>query len=148
VTCERPAGTVLERGTLVIARGERKPLDLCALRFSLALERRSLPRALAAGLRARARCSVGCAAAATLSVDNATARRYGLTRRRSGRVVVARGSGGREFRGAKRFAVRFTTTARRKLRNASRLRVRLSSSASAGSTDRRTQTRTVTLRGG
>lgn len=148
VTCERPAGTVLARGMLVIARGEHKTLDLCALRFSLALERRPLQRALTVGLRARASCSVGCAAAATLSVDNATARRYGLTRRRGGRVVVARGNGGREFQGAKRFGVRFTAAARRRLRNASRLRARLSSSASAGSTDRRTQTKTVTLTGG
>jgi hypothetical protein len=148
VTCERPAGTALARGTLVIARGERKTLDLCALRFSLALERRPLKTALARGLPVRATCSVGCAAAATLSVDNATARRYGLTRRRSGRVVVARGSGGREFHGAKRFGVRFMTAARRRLRNASRLRLRLSSGASAGSTDRRTQTRTLTLTGG
>jgi zinc carboxypeptidase len=145
LTCERPAGTVVARGTLVIARGERTTLDLCALRFSLAVERRSLQRALGRGLRGRARCSVGCAARATLTLDNATARRYGLTRRRSGRVVVARGSGGREFHGDKRFSVRFTTAARRQLRSARRLRLRLSASATAGSTDRLTVTRALVL---
>jgi hypothetical protein len=145
VTCERSVGTVLARGTLVIARGERKALDLCALRFSVELGRRPLQRALARGLPARARCSVACAAAAALSVDNATARRYGLTHRRSGRVVVARGSGGREFDGTRRFAVRFTATARRRLRAATRLHLRLSATGSADSTDRRTQTRSLTL---
>jgi hypothetical protein len=145
VTCERPAGSVVARGTLVIGRGERKALDLCALRFSLTLARRPLPRALARGLSARARCSVDCAAVATLTLDNATARRYGLTRRRSGRVVVARGSGGREFDGSRRFGVRFTAAARRRLRDATRLRLRLRAGGSAGSTDRRTLTRTVTL---
>jgi len=145
VTCERPAGTVVTRGQLVIARGERKTLELCALRFSLAVDRRSLPRALARGLRARARCSVGCTASVTLSVDNATARRHGLTSGRSGRVVVARGSGGREFTGRKRFNVRFTKAARRQLRGARRLRLRVSAGGNAGSTDRRTVRRTLTL---
>jgi hypothetical protein len=145
VTCERPTGTVFARGTLVVARGQRSALDLCALRFSVTLERRSLGRALGRGLRASARCSAGCAATATLTVDNATARRYGLTRRRGGRVVVARGSGGREFDGFKRFSVRFTTAARRQLRSARRLRLRLSAGAAAGSTDRRTVTRALVL---
>ena len=39
VTCERPAGNVLARGSVVVGRGERKALDLCALRFSLAVDR-------------------------------------------------------------------------------------------------------------
>jgi hypothetical protein len=148
VTCERPAGTVLARGTLVIARGERTALDLCALRFSVALERRPLEQALGRGLRARARCSAGCAATATLTVDGETARRYGLRVRRSGRVVVARGSAGRAFRGARRFHVHFTAPARRRLRGVRRLRLRLRASAAAGGTDRRSVTRTVVLRRG
>ncbi|MEA2243449.1 MAG: hypothetical protein QOD24_3005, partial [Solirubrobacteraceae bacterium] len=128
-----------------IARGARTTLDLCALRFSVALERRPLEQALGRGLRARARCSAGCATTATLTVDHATARRYGLTHRGSGRVVVARGSGGREFHGTRRFNVRFTTSARRRLSGARRLRLRLRASAAAGSTDRRSVTQTVVL---
>ncbi|HWC25603.1 MAG TPA: M14 family zinc carboxypeptidase, partial [Solirubrobacteraceae bacterium] len=62
VTCERPAGRVLARADVVVGRGERKTLELCALRFSLALERRRLARALERGLRARARCTLPCSA--------------------------------------------------------------------------------------
>ena len=75
-------------------------------------------------------------------------RALGLTRPRSGRVVVGRGSGGREFHGTRRFDVRFTTAARRRLRGVRRLRLRLRASAAAGRTDRRSVTRTVVLRRG
>jgi hypothetical protein len=145
VTCERPAGTVFARGSLVIARGESKPLDLCALQFGLVAEHRTLSRALARGVPVRAHCSLACAASATLSVDNAGGRRLGLTRKRSGRVVVARGKGGREFKGNRRFIVRFTKSARTHLRGARRLRLRLGATGLAGSTDRRTQSSTITL---
>jgi hypothetical protein len=145
VTCERPAGTVVARGQVVIARGERKPLDLCALQFSLRSEHRRLGAALTRGVALRARCSLSCAATANLSVDNATARRLGLTKKRSGRVVVARGKGGKAFKGSKRFSVRFTTSARSHLRGARRVKVRLSATGRAGATDRQTLTSFLTL---
>jgi hypothetical protein len=146
VTCERPAGTVYARGQLVIARGERKPLDICGLQFSLISEHRTLSRSLARGLPIRAHCSVACAASATLSVDGATARRLGLSRNKgSARVVVARGRSGREFEGNRRFSVRFTKSARAHLRGSRRLRVRLSAKASAGGSDRRALASALTL---
>jgi len=145
VTCERPAGTVLARAQVVIGRGERKALDLCALSFSLAIDRRRVAPALERGLPANARCSVVCAATVNLSVDNATARRLGLTRGTK-RITVARGSAGRSFRGRKRFSVRFTTAARRGLRVARRVRLQLTATGLAGSTDRQVVRRTVTLR--
>ncbi|HEX8159085.1 MAG TPA: M14 family zinc carboxypeptidase [Solirubrobacteraceae bacterium] len=148
LTCERPVGAVIARGSLVIARGERKTLDLCALRFSLAIDHRSLPRALDRGLRARARCSIACAASVTLSVNNATARRYGLAKAVSAkRVVVARGSARRTFKGRRLFNVRFSAVARRGLRGARALALRVTAVGRAGSTDRRSVTRSLTLQG-
>ena len=144
VTCERPAGTVLARGSVVVGRGERRALDLCALRFSVAVEGRRVARALERGLRTRARCTLRCSARVQLSVDNATARRYGLTRR-AGRVVVARGSAGRRFKGRRLFSMRFTRGARRKLRGAARVRLRVTATGLAGTTDRRTIRRSLTL---
>jgi hypothetical protein len=148
LTCERPAGVVLARASLVIGRGQRKTLDLCALSFSLAIDRRSLPGALRRGLRARARCSVACAASVTLSVDNASARRHGLARAVSTkRVVVARGSARRTFKGRRLFNVRFTAAARRRLGGARALRMRMTAVGREGTTDRRTVTRALTLKG-
>jgi hypothetical protein len=135
VTCERPAGNVLARASVVVGRGERKALDLCALRFSLSVDRRSLGRALERGLRARARCTLQCRTTVDLSVDSATARRYGLTRG-ARRVLVARGSAGRSFKGRTLFNVRFTKAARRALRGAGRVRLRVSATGRAGTTDR------------
>ena len=144
VTCERPAGTVIARAGVVVGRGERKALDLCALGFSAAVDRRAVRRALERGLRARARCSLPCDATVQLSVDNATARRFGLTRGTE-RVVVARGSAGRSFKGGKQFSARFTTLARRRLRGARRLVLRVSATGLAGTTDTRTVRRSLTL---
>ncbi|HWC27028.1 MAG TPA: hypothetical protein VG474_10635, partial [Solirubrobacteraceae bacterium] len=130
---------------VVVGRGERKTLELCALRFSLALERRRLARALERGLRARARCTLPCSAAVRLTIDSTAARRHGLTRG-SRPVVVARGSAGRSFTGRTLFGVRFTERARRALSGARSVRLRLSASGRSGSTDRRTLRRTLTLR--
>lgn len=147
VTCERPAGAVVARESLVIGRGERRSLQLCALRFSLALDRRSLARALERGLRARARCSLACAASVTLSIDNATARRHGLAKKVSTkRIVVARGSARRTFKGRRLFNVRFSAAARRRLRGAPSLRMRMTAIGREGTTDRRTVTRALTLK--
>jgi hypothetical protein len=145
VTCERPAGTVLARGSVVVGRGERKALDLCALGFSVAVDRGRLAVALERGLRTRARCTLRCSATVELSIDNASARRLGLTRGTK-RVVVARGSAGRGFTGRKLFSTRFTQAARRKLRGARRLELRVSASGLAGTTDRRTVRRALTLK--
>ena len=94
----------------------------------------------------RAKCSLGCTATANLSVDKATARRLGLTKSKgSGRVVVARGRAGGAFKGRRRFSVRFTPSARTHLRGLRRLKVRLSATAIAGTTDRRTATSALTL---
>ena len=147
ITCERPAGTVLARATIVIARGERKAVDLCALRFAFAVDRRRLSRALRRGLRARARCTPSCAASVTLSVDNATARRHGLTKKGKRRVIVGGGDAKGTFKGRKVFGVRFSKTARRHLRGVRRLRVRLSAVGREGASDTRTITRSMTLAG-
>ena len=145
VTCERPAGSVFARGPVVIARGERKPLDLCALQFTIVSEPRALSAARRRGIAVRATCSLACAASATLSVDNATARRLGLTRKRSGRVVVARGKSGRPSKGSRRFSLRFTRSANAHLRGARRLKVRLSATARSDATDSRTVSSALTL---
>gem|GEM_PF-735659 len=146
VTCERPAGTVFARGPVVIARGERKPLNLCGLQFTAGAERRPLARALSRGVPVRTRCSLACTTTANLSVDNATARRLGLTTtKRAARVVVARGKGAREFKGRRMVSVRFTKSARAHLRGVRRVRVRLSATGRAGTTDRRTVTSAMTL---
>ena len=144
VTCERPAGTVLARASVVVGRGERKRLELCALGFSVTVDPRSVSRGLQRGLRTRARCTLPCAATVNLSVDNTTARRYGLTRG-SERVVVARGGTGRRFMGGTLFSARFTTSARRRLRGARRLTLRVNATGLAGTTDRRTVRRSLTL---
>jgi hypothetical protein len=146
VTCERPAASVYAGGEVVVARGQRAALDLCGLRFAAVGDSRRLGRALSSGLPVRTNCTLACAVTASLSVDNATGRRLGLTGRRSGRVVVARGSARREAKGARRIAVRFTAAARGQLRAARRVRVRLSATGRAGATDRRTVTATLTLR--
>jgi Zinc carboxypeptidase len=146
VTCERPAGTVYARGQVVVARGQRAALDLCGLQFAARAGSRRLGRALAGGLPVRMSCTPACAATANLSVDNATGRRLRLTHKRSGRVVVARGSARRQAKGSRRIALRFTDTARRRLRAARRVRVRLSATGRTGGADRRTVTATLTLR--
>jgi hypothetical protein len=79
-----------------------------------------------------------------VSVDNATARRYGLTRG-ARRVAVARGSAGRSFKGRTLFNVRFTKAARRRLRDARRVRLRVSATGRAGTTDRQALKRSLTL---
>jgi hypothetical protein len=109
----------------------------------VALDRRRIARALERGLRTRARCTLACSATVELSVDNATARRYGLAKG-GGRVVVARGSAGRSFTGRKRFTTRFTKAARQALRGARSVRLRMSATGRAG-TDRRTVRRSLTL---
>ncbi|MGH2919595.1 MAG: hypothetical protein ACRDLS_13510, partial [Solirubrobacteraceae bacterium] len=136
---------VIARARLVIGRGERTSLQLCALSFSLAIDRRVLPRALKRGLRARARCSPSCTVSLTLSIPASVARRYGLTKRRSGRVVLARGAHKKAFSGRKTFTVRFTAPARRRLAGARRLRLRMSAVA-RGSGDKSRVTRTLVLR--
>ena len=145
VTCERPAGTVRARGRLRIARGQRKALDLCGLSFSVAVKRRALGGALRRGLRARARCAYRCKASLTLRLAASTARRHGLTKRRRGSVVVARGARKRAFSGRRSFTVRFTPAARRRLTGARRLALRMSAVARAGSERRRVR-RTIVLR--
>ncbi|HVF78701.1 MAG TPA: M14 family zinc carboxypeptidase [Solirubrobacteraceae bacterium] len=144
VTCERPAGTVLATGSVVIGRGERTALELCALGFSVAVDRRRVAIALDRGLRTRARCTLRCTASVELSIDNASARRLGLTRGTK-RVVVARGSAGRSFTGRKLFSARFTQVARRRLRAARRLSLRVTATGLSGTTDRRNVRRTLTL---
>ncbi|MDQ3676241.1 MAG: M14 family metallopeptidase, partial [Actinomycetota bacterium] len=144
VTCERPAGSVRARGRLRIARGQRKALDLCGLSFSVALKRRAVRSALRRGLRARARCSSSCRASLTLTMAASSARRHGLTKRRSGRIVVARAARKRAFSGRRTFTVRFTPSARRRLAGTRRLRLRMSALARNPS-DKRRISRTIVL---
>lgn len=145
VTCERPAGTVIARGTLRIARGQSETVDLCRLGLSVAVKRRAVRGALRRGLTARARCTLKCRASLTLSLPASVARRYGLTKRRSGRVVVARGARKKAFSGRKSFRVRFTPSARRKLGDARKLRLRISAVAKGGG-DKRQVTRVLVLK--
>jgi len=147
VTCERPQGSVRARTKLRVARGEETALNACGLNLSVAVTRRALGRALRRGLRARVRCAMACKATLTLTLASATARRYGLTKRRTGRIVVARGARRRSFTGRKTIKVRFTRSARRKLVDARRLRPRLSTLARGGGpTERQRVNRTITLR--
>ncbi|MDX6691598.1 MAG: carboxypeptidase [Solirubrobacteraceae bacterium] len=146
ITCERPAGTVLARGSLRIGRGETKALDVCGLNFSFAVKRRKVSTGLRLGLRARARCSTPCTSSVTLSLPAASARRYGLTKRHTGRVDVARGARKKAFMGRRTLTVRFTARARRKLRGASRLRLRVSALGRGTNGDKSRVKRTVVLK--
>lgn len=131
VSCEQPLGTVRARGRLVIARGERKTLDLCVARLSLSIRRRAIAVALRRGLRARARCATRCTLTATVTILSAVARRHGLTRRRSGRVVIAR-AGRTSVAGRRTITLRFSRSASAKLASVRRLRVRVSAVARSG----------------
>ncbi len=146
ITCERPLGTVRARGTLRIARGQNKALDLCGLSLSVAVARRRVGGALRSGLRARTRCSVKCKPSITLSLPASIARRYGLTKKRTGRVIVARGSRSRASTGRRTFTVRFTRAARRKLSDARRLRLRMSALARGGASEKTRVIRTLVLK--
>jgi hypothetical protein len=109
------------------------------------LHARPLRRLLAKGLAVRARCSSACRLALTLTVDTRTARRYGLlghSHRGHRRARLPRhGQGGAVVVGRVRLKlsagkltgarVRFTPRARRSLRRARSLKLRLSGVASA-----------------
>lgn len=146
ITCERPAGTVFAHGTLQIARGETKTLDVCGLNFSVAVKRRVVRNGLRLGLRARSRCSTACTSSLTLSLPSSVARRYGLTKRHTGQVVVARGARKKAFTGRKAYKVRFTARARRKLRGAHRLRLRISAVGRGTNGDKSRVKRTLVLK--
>jgi Zinc carboxypeptidase len=146
ITCERPAGTVLAHGTLQIARGQTKTLDVCGLNFSVVVKRRVVRTGLRLGLRARTRCSTACTSSLTLSLPASVARRYGLTKRHKGQVVVARGARKKAFTGRKAYKVRFTARARRKLRGAHRLRLRISAVGRGSNGDKSRVKRTLVLK--
>jgi hypothetical protein len=145
ITCETPAGQVLTTNPLEVDRGGRVSYDPCSqnlgggfaagsvpgggasgqrggqngnrLGFKIAVDHRSLGRALRFGQRVRVRCAIACRVGVAFLVDNRTARRLGLTRSRKKWVIVARGSLVRQS-GTPRstFDVRYTKAARQRLR--------------------------------
>ena len=111
------------------------------LRFAFALDRRRLRRALRLGIRARVRCTTLCRPGVSLAVNRRTARRYGLRSR-----VVARGAYRRFFSGRRTFTVRFSRDARRKLRRARKVRMRLGAVVIDGNGRKLTARRGIRLR--
>lgn len=124
------------------------PTDPGALLTPGALGRQALRTVLSRGLRVPFACRRGCGLRAELTLDPASARRLRITRRRATRpVVVGRGSV-RFTEGARRgtVRVRLTSTARRRLRSARRVTLRLTLTAIEAGGRRQTATRRLTLR--
>ncbi len=153
LTCERPAGRVLRKTKVEVARGRSVDLGaVCAsapatgsspLKLSVGLDRRSIGRAVAGGLRSRVRCSVTCTVRVRMTADAATAMRLGLTRTRKS-VVVASSPVRKGLRGRGTFTVRFTKRARSALRRVKSGRtVRLTVLASATDRQNRKVSRAV-----
>ena len=110
------------------------------LALAIALDRRSIERALRLGIRARVRCTIDCVPRLALRTSAAAARRHGL-----GSRTVARG-GGSKFSGRRTFQLQFTAGARRKLREVGRMRLTLVGTATDAEGRRVDARRTVTLR--
>jgi hypothetical protein len=108
----------------VVAAGVAKAVGRLPLRFSVALERRALRTALRRGLLARGNCSAPCVLRVALTVDRQTAKRLGLRSR-----TVATGRVARSFSGTRRFSVRFTKVAQRRLARTRRVKLSLAASA-------------------
>jgi murein tripeptide amidase MpaA len=133
LTCEAVDGTVLQSRDVFVARGQTADIgtgcrDLGrgaqagrrgGFRFAAALDTRRMRRALRRGIRARVRCSEPCRAVVALRVKKKVRKRLGLKSRTVARGAVRRAAGRRTFK------VRFKRDARRKLRQARRVRLRI-----------------------
>jgi subtilisin-like proprotein convertase family protein len=107
------------------------------------LPKQSLGTALKHGLRVPVRLSAAATVRATASVTSAVAKRFGLAATRS--VAVARGSK-RARAGAGTVVVKFTTKAKRRLRHARSVKLRIALTATATGRASKKLSRTVTLK--
>ena len=115
--------------------------DTSAPRVTITLARGTkLTKALVSGLSVRVTCSEACTLRGALSVDGATAKKLGLSRRAK-RVVVAKATAAR----AGALTLRFTPAARKRLRRAPQLTLKLVVRASDTSANLSTSTLTLRL---
>ena len=105
--------------------------------------RRSLALALRRGLRVRFGCSEACTVAASAGVDRRTGRRVGLSGR--GRTI-GRGFSAVTKAGSKKFTIKLSRRARRKLAKVRRVRVNLRFKVRDAAGNRRTVNHKITLR--
>jgi hypothetical protein len=129
LTCEKPAGTVLTTQKVTVDRGQKLALgDVCAkgqaagrspLKLSLGIDKRRLDRALAGGLRTRARCSVRCTVRVLLTLDGKTSKRLGLSRT-ARTTVVATTATKKNLVGRRAFTLKFTAKGKTALRRIGR----------------------------
>ncbi len=104
---------------------------------------RSLALALRRGLRVRFGCSEACTVAASAGVDRRTGRRVGLSGR--GRTI-GRGFSAMTKAGSKKFTIKLSRRARRKLAKVRRVRVNLRFKVRDAAGNRRTVNHKITLR--
>ena len=104
---------------------------------------RSLRRALRRGLAVRLHCSEACTMATSVGVNRRTGRRVGLQGRRR---TLGKASGAITAAGSKRLVMRFSRTARRKLRRTRRVRVTLRFTVKDPALNDVTVRRTIILR--
>ena len=117
--------------------------DQVAPQLSLSRISRSLRRALRGGLAVRLRCSEACTMAASAGVSRGTGRRVGLNGRRR---TLGRAFASVTQASSRRLRVRFSRTARRKLRRSRRVRVTLRFTVKDAALNDLTIRRTITLR--
>jgi subtilisin-like proprotein convertase family protein len=107
------------------------------------LPKQSLGTALKHGLRVPLRLNAAATVRATASITSTVAKRFGLAATRS--IVVARGSKHANA-GASTVVVRFTTKAKRRLRHAHSVKIRVQIAATGTGGSRTSLGRSVTLR--
>jgi hypothetical protein len=117
---------------------DQQPPNLSIARIS-----RSLRRALRRGLPVRLHCSEACTMAASAGVNRSTGRRLGLRGRRR---TLGKSAGALTSAGTKRLVMKFSRTARRKLRRTRRVRVTLRFTVKDPALNDLTVRRTIILR--
>jgi subtilisin-like proprotein convertase family protein len=120
------------------------PGTATTLRASFArLPKQRLGTALKKGLRVPVNLTLPARVKATATIGRATAKRFGLAAART--VVIARGSKQAKA-GTSTVLVKFTTKAKRKLRHARSIKLRIAITATGATGARASATRTVTLK--
>ncbi len=120
------------------------PGDVQALAASFSVAKAKLGRVITRGLRVRFRCSAACAAKFDLLMARRTARKLGIVAARP--VRIGRGSSRLTAAGNKNATVKLTKKAKRRLRNALRIRVTLRSTFSDSTGKKIVQTKKLTLK--
>lgn len=105
-----------------------------------------LATAISHGLTESVTCGEACTIASTAVISSRDARRLGLARSSGRSVVVGRGSGSLDAAGTKSVKVRFTRSAKRRLRRANRVTVTVRTKITDAAGNAQTITKRVRLR--